>query len=54
MTISKEQAHIVAVAIRPQIKAYIRQNRAKYEAWLKSEREKEQRGQTEVSDVRCI
>ena len=36
-------AHTIAAAIKPQVKAYIAQNRAKYEAWLQTERDKSSR-----------
>ena len=41
MTITNEQAKILAAAIRPQVKAYIEANRERYEAFLQAEREKE-------------
>ena len=40
IVLSKEQAQIFAAAIRPQIKAYIKKNRDKYEAWLQAENKK--------------
>ncbi len=39
-TISKQAAQTIAAAIRPQIRAYIDANRAKYEAFLKDERKR--------------
>ena len=36
-----EAAHIIAAAIIPQIKPYIAQNRERFEAWLKAERDRE-------------
>ena len=35
ITLTKEQAKIIATAIRPQIKVYIEANREKYEKFLK-------------------
>ncbi|MCL2840099.1 MAG: hypothetical protein FWE05_04935 [Defluviitaleaceae bacterium] len=37
IVISADSARIIATAVRPQIKAYIEQNRAKYEAWYRAE-----------------
>ena len=42
MILSKEQAEIIAAAIRPQIKSYINANREKYEAFLYAERKKKE------------
>ena len=39
MSISIEQAKIIASAIRPQIRAYIEMNREKYENFLKTEKD---------------
>jgi len=36
--LSKDQAQVFAAAIRPQIKAYIEENREKYEAWVQAEK----------------
>ena len=37
IVISADSARIIAAAVRPQIKAYIEQNRDKYEAFLRAE-----------------
>lgn len=41
ITISREQAKIIATAVVPNIKTYIESHRAEYEAWLKEEKAKE-------------
>ncbi len=42
MMIGKEAAKTIAVAIRPQIKAYVEANREKFEAFLQAEKERQQ------------
>jgi len=37
MILSKEQACLLASALRPQIREYVDENRQKYELWLQSE-----------------
>ena len=46
VTLNKEQAAIIASAIRPQIRAYIIANCEKYEAFLRAEREAERKNYT--------
>ena len=37
IVIAADSARVIAVAVRPQIKAYIEQNREKYDAWYSAE-----------------
>ena len=45
ITLSKEQVQVFAAAIRPQIKAYINENREQFEVWLRADREKATAGE---------
>jgi len=42
MTISGEQAKTIATAVYSDIRSFIENNRAEYEAWLKQEQERQQ------------
>jgi len=40
LSLTKEQSHLIASAIRPLIKSFVKANQDDFETWLKSEKEK--------------
>lgn len=52
ITISKEQAKIIASTVAPDIKAYITAHRVEYEEWLKTQDVKTDKNKTSKSEVK--